>query len=150
MNKMKKVTKKHIQNELRTLDPTRTFKVAKMAGVDVKNKYDVHQFVLDNAPTKKVERLAYTVSIAAGSQKLRRRSWLDNTPPATQAIRFAKWQKENGAMETNYGKILIVGNSRIYWASPVYKHQDYNKAIAMQNTEKNRALAQKINNFLLK
>jgi hypothetical protein len=30
---MKKLTKKHIQNEFRTLDPTRTFRVAKMAPI---------------------------------------------------------------------------------------------------------------------
>lgn len=50
----------------------------------------------------------------------------------------------------NYKKILIEGNTHIYWAHPYYQHQDYNKSIWRKNTPENRAKMQIINNFLNK
>jgi hypothetical protein len=29
---------------------------------------------------------------------------------------------------TNYFKVLIYGNTGVYYASPIFKHQDYNKS----------------------
>jgi len=65
-----------------------------------------------------------------------------------RAILFAKEQVKSGIIKTNYAKILIEGNSNIYWAHPQYAHSDYNKSRAFENTEPNRALALKINNYL--
>ena len=49
-----------------------------------------------------------------------------------------------------YSKILIFGNTNIYWASPIYQHSDYNKSIAMPRTTKNEKLAYLINRILIK
>lgn len=49
-----------------------------------------------------------------------------------------------------YTKRLIIGNTHIYWASPVYGHQDYNKSIFADNTPQNRRKAELINNLLNK
>lgn len=50
----------------------------------------------------------------------------------------------------NYKKILIEGNTHIYWAHPYYQHKDYNKSIWRKNTPENRVKMQIINNFLNK
>lgn len=50
----------------------------------------------------------------------------------------------------NYMKVLIEGNKHIYWASPVFGHQDYNKSIWRDNTAENRRKMVIINNFLTK
>ena len=49
-----------------------------------------------------------------------------------------------------YSKILIFGNTNIYWASPIYQHSDYNKSIAMPRTTKNEKLSNLINRILIK
>lgn len=50
----------------------------------------------------------------------------------------------------NYKKILIEGDTHIYWAHPYYKHNDYNKSIWRKNTPENRVKMRIINNFLNK
>jgi hypothetical protein len=65
-----------------------------------------------------------------------------------QAILFAKSQVNDGSIKTNYAKVLIEGNSNIYWAHPIYGHRDYNKSRAFENNEANRILAGKINAYL--
>lgn len=50
----------------------------------------------------------------------------------------------------NYKKVLIEGNTHIYWAHPYYGHSDYNKSIWRKNTPENRVKMQIINNFLNK
>lgn len=48
----------------------------------------------------------------------------------------------------NYCKVLIEGNTRIYWAHPLYRHQDYNKSVFGLNTPANRKRMQLINAIL--
>jgi hypothetical protein len=67
-----------------------------------------------------------------------------------ECINFAKQQVADGSISTPYGKILVVGNTSIYWASPNFGHSDYNKSRAFENTPENRILAKKINAYLLK
>lgn len=50
----------------------------------------------------------------------------------------------------NYKKVLIEGNTHIYWAHPYYGHKDYNKSIWRKNTPENRVKMRIINNFLNK
>ena len=50
----------------------------------------------------------------------------------------------------NYKKVLIEGDTHIYWAHPYYRHDDYNKSIWRKNTPENRVKMQIINNFLNK
>lgn len=51
---------------------------------------------------------------------------------------------------TSYDKVIIEGNRHLYLASPVYRHQDYNKSIFGANTEANRKRAALINSMLKK
>lgn len=144
---MKPITKKHIQETLRTLDRTAIFKLAKAKGVNVANRVDVMNFIKDYAPTQKVYKAAYNIAFY---KRCNYNTAIDNayTPLTTigDVIHHAKAQKNEGW--SNYTKILIEGNAHIYWAHPLYKHQDYNKSIAFENTPNNRMLAEKINRYL--
>ena len=64
-----------------------------------------------------------------------------------EALRHAKWLSKH-LKHINYIKILWEGNQNIYWASPWYGHEDYNKSIALKNTAKNRKFAKLINSYL--
>jgi hypothetical protein len=142
---MKTITKKQIKIELRTLNTTNIFKIAKLAGIDVKNRASLYKFIIDNAPSNKVFNSAFNLSYGANYPK----QWVftkNTTSKISKAIRYAMQQKKAG--KSPYSKILVVGNSNIYWASPVYLHQDYNKSIALENNEKNRKLALTINKYL--
>jgi len=51
---------------------------------------------------------------------------------------------------TNYYKILIEGNTGIYYASPVYLHADYNKKRVFDKNEKTLKLMNLFNKILSK
>lgn len=51
---------------------------------------------------------------------------------------------------TSHEKKIIEGGKHLWLASPVYKHQDYNKSIFSKNTETNRKRAALINAILSK
>lgn len=142
---MKTITKKQIKTELRTLNTTKIFKVAKLAGVNVSNRANLYKFIIDNAPTNKVFNSAFNLSYGANYSK--KCVFTKNTESKiSKAIRYAMQQKKAG--KSPYSKILVVGNSNIYWCSPIYLHSDYNKSIAFENNEKNRKLALIINKYL--
>lgn len=73
---------------------------------------------------------------------------LDKEPlPHGRVFTFIQQMKEN-KHSGSYKKVLIEGNKHIYWASPVYGHQDYNKHVWRDNTPENRRKMQIINNYL--
>lgn len=150
---MKKVTKREIANTLRTRNVTKIFRLAHRCGVDASDKGAVHRFIKDNAPSQMVCRSAYRLSYGAADFKNFRCyrggfENVENKSPISEAIKFARMQKENGWMATSYGKILFIGNRNIYWCHPGYGHADYNKGIALENTPKNRRVANLINAYL--
>jgi len=77
-----------------------------------------------------------------------------STPANSNTSRVARaWADAKSigvqAIGTPYHKTLIEGHRNIYWASPVYGHSDYNKAVAFPNTPDNRRVMHAINGFLL-
>lgn len=143
---MEKPTKAQIKKELATMNPTNIFRVAKKAGVDVRNISDVYNFVRKNAHAKKIKEKAFSLTYGAAIKK--QVSCKPLRMPITEAIRFAKWQKSTLNENSNYFKTLILGSTNIYWARPAYGHEDYNKSIAFPITEKNIEIAKKINKYL--
>lgn len=139
---MKKITKKEIQKVLRTNDRTQIFRIAKLSGVDVKNKNNVFNFIRKYAPTQKISRKAW---LLAFPHKIQYESYYER-PVVSYSIRFAKQQDLN----SNYCKVLVKGNKNWYWCSPVYGHSDYNKSIAFPINEKNNRLAFLLNNLIEK
>lgn len=144
---MKKVTKKQIAKTLRTLNSTEIFKLAKKCGVDVNNRHLVCEFIRENAKTKKVYQNAWRIaSVSNESKRPYYKPSFAQIAPICNLINKVREEKKSG--KTSYSKMLIIGNSNIYWASPVYQHSDYNKSKAMVNNEKNREIAAKINKIL--
>jgi len=145
-----KTSKKQIASVLRSGNTTEIFKIAKTSGIDVSNRGSLMRWIEANSPSQKIARKAYNLSYGAGEFKNFRISNTGINNRVIDAINYAKFQKAKGYMETNYGKILVVGNENIYWAHPAYQHRDYNKSIAFPNTEKNQILTATINAFLTK
>lgn len=141
-----KPTIKQIKEVLRTQDRTAIFKIhsqyLKSGGV---TKY-VHDFIVEYAPNEAVRSNAYRIAHLGKHEK-----HIDLKPlnqPIQDVIQYAKEQAKKGL--SSYSKVLIEGNSSIYWASPVYQHSDYNKSRAMENNEKNREVMRVVNSYLNK
>lgn len=147
---MKTVTKKQIQTELRKLDPTAVFRIAKLAGVNVENRVELMRFVEDNAPTKKVYNSAYRLTLCADQANQIKTVHNRIEQPIMDAADFMRRQISDGSMNTNYGKVLIEGNNNIYWAHTSHGHSDYNKSVAFKNTKQNRKVMDLINLMLKK
>ena len=143
---MKKVTKSQIVKVLRTQNVTEIFKIAKLHGVDVSNRENVFNFIQKFAPSQKVYNNAYSLSYGASNFKNYRIDHSTIHTPIANVVRFAKKSKKR--QKDNYTKVLIIGDTNIYWASPVYGFKDYNKSFALKNTLKNRGFAQKVNAFI--
>ena len=139
----KKITKKEIISTLRSLDRTKIYRLAKKIGINVQKKHLIYEFVEDNAPSKKIEFKAYDIAYGGRKDYSSKSSKISDL---ANVIRKAKNEKKEGY--SSYSKILIEGSKNIYWASPIYKHSDYNKSIAFENNEKNRKIMNVINKFL--
>jgi hypothetical protein len=59
-------------------------------------------------------------------------------------------KRSKDAKNTSYFKILIEGNKNIYYASPIYRHSDYNKSIAFPKNEKTLKLMELFNSIVNK
>jgi hypothetical protein len=147
---MKKLTKKYIQSVLRTMDSTQIFKLAKQYGIDIESRVDIMRFVEKFAPTQKIERDAFRLTLCTSHANQLKTIHGRLNQPIRSAVEFAKRQVNDGSTQTNYGKILIEGNTNIYWAHSGYGHSDYNKHIAFPNTERNRKAMDLINLMLNK
>ena len=145
-----KITKKTIATELKSLDITRTYRIAKICGVNLKNKMDIYNWLKSNAPTEKVKNKAYEVAFESNRPKMVKNGFFIPSPQNRVLKTISHAKIEMTEKRGRYSKILIFGNNNIYWASPIYQHSDYNKCIAMPRTTKNEKLANTINNILIK
>lgn len=139
-----KPTIKQIKETLRTQNRTAIFKIhsqyLKSGGV---TRY-IHDFIVEYAPNEEVRSNAYRITHWGAHEK-----HIDLKPlyqPIQDVIQYTKEQGKKGL--NSYSKVLIEGNNSIYWASPVYKHSDYNKSRALENNEKNREVMRVVNTFL--
>ena len=146
-----KITKKTIATELKNLDITRTYRIAKICGVNVKNKMDLYYWIKSNAPTEKVKNKAYEIALESDRKKMFKNALFMPSKPQNSVLKTISNAKiEMAEKRGRYSKILIFGDNNIYWASPIYQHADYNKSIAMPRTQKNEKLANLINGILIK
>ena len=146
-----KITKKTIATELKSLDITRTYRIAKICGVNLKNKMDIYNWIKSNAPTEKVKNKAYEIAYESDRKKMVKNGFFMPSKPNNRVLATTYLAKfEMAEKRGRYSKILIFGNTNIYWASPIYQHSDYNKSIAMPKNPKNEKLAYLINRILIK
>lgn len=116
------------------------FVAKKFGNENIKQK--VYDFLKDHSTYG--SKIAYNTAYNSGKPFI---SSFINTPIAN-VVAFAKSQKKEG--KSNYSKILIKGNTNIYWASETYGHNDYNKSIAMTINDKSIRLMQVVNSYLAK
>ena len=50
---------------------------------------------------------------------------------------------------TNYFKVLLEGNRNIYYASPIYGHEDYNKSRVFVKTDKTMRILELFNKIVI-
>ncbi len=86
--------------------------------------------------TKKVGELAVTEIIEIVSKKKARElEKMDNSVKTPIQITRSLITLSKKTKGTPYFKILIEGNTGIYYASPIYGHEDYNKSRLFDKNE---------------
>lgn len=150
--KTKKITKKQIVAELKTLDCTRIHRIASICGVDANNSIDVIAFTekyVGSLLLSKIIRIVRNRDIKTYSYVTEINKFYRLNESTISRIRREMNEQIKWGY-SSYSKILIEGNINIYWASPVYLHSDYNKSRAMENTPKNRKVMELVNKMLAK
>ena len=146
-----KITKKAIATELKSLNITRTYRIAKICGINLQNRIHLYNWIKSNAPTDKVKNKAYEIAFESDRKKMVKNGLFKPSKPQNMVLKTISHAKvEMTEKRGRYSKILIFGDNNIYWASPIYQHDDYNKSIAMPRTQKNEKLANLINGILIK
>lgn len=133
----KRITVKKIQSVLRSMDPTEIFRLYSQIYGSKVERMAVLKFIKKYAPSQKVSELAYYIAFVKNTNK---------PIPTDQAIKSFAWKKANEkhlAIEalkehieiwkTNaaYAKRPMMGNTHLWFCSPVYGFSDYNKWRAM-------------------
>ena len=144
--KTKKITKKEIVAELKTLDCTRIHRIAAKCGIDANNPIKVSKFA-DMYVCERLQRKIFSIV----NRRDEKRNYFKHSGKETTIQRIRREMNEQIKWGySSYSKILIEGNTNIYWASSVYLHSDYNKSRAMENTPKNRKIMELVNKMLAK
>ena len=146
--KAKKPTKKEIIEELRSLDCTRIHRIAARCGIDANNEYRVKEFCREHTPTKKLyNHISAIISTRGFDRFVCSYGKCENNTIRRICCEMRAQIKSGMSADS---KILIDGYENIFWASPVHLHKDYNKSIAMSNTERNRKIMNLVNSHLAK
>ena len=142
----KKLTKKHIQSVMRTMDATQIYHVfcqymgTKSVGKQGSEygRSDVYQFIKEFAPTQKIRSKAY--NLAFGGSKNDYRIMIANQT-TRKSIEFydanvrhyalAMFRDEINRPFDTYTKRPVIGRTHLYFVSPTYGFDDYNKRMMM-------------------
>lgn len=133
----KTITKKQIVSVIRTQDPTQIYRLYHHVYGVKPIAVEVCKFIEQYAPTDKLYKAAYNIACRC-ARKFH--------PVVTQGEfdKYRSWEKANCRQITmqrlrdeiargvdGYTKRPIMGDTNLYFASPVYGHHDYNKFIAL-------------------
>ena len=128
----KRITKKEIQAVLRSLDATAIYRLHyKLYGTV--SACGVFDFVKQYAPSKRVR--AASVRIAFCTKNMDKRMSIDNyvrrkhgTYHGNDLIDLVNYVKQQCAEAGSaYAKRPMMGKTHLYFCSPIYGHDDYNK-----------------------
>lgn len=132
----KNITKKHIEAVLRTMNPTQIFRLYHMIYGGKVEKSKVYGFIKENAPTNKVADAAYHLAFLSKEVDMARME-IENlngfsyAHDNTKHIVMQHFREELRRGFDEYSKRPIMGHTYLYWASPFYGHDDYNKSRAL-------------------
>lgn len=124
------ISKKNIQSVLRTMDATKIFRLVHIIYGGKVERMKVYDFIKEYAPTEKVARAAWSIAYSNKHQQergiiIRRSIEFQNQNAKHIAIQVLRDEIARGL--DSYTKRPIIGNTHLYFASPVYQHSDYNK-----------------------
>ena len=134
--KGEKITKKEIQAVLRTLDVTAIYRLYyKIYGTAC--GCGLFNFVEQYAPSKRVRVQAFSAINGASNMfkrflidsEVERRNGIYHGNDLIELVNYVKRQcaKACDAYEYDYAKRPMLGKTHLYFCSPVYGHNDYNK-----------------------
>ena len=129
----KSITKKAIKAVLRTQDPTAIYRLYHQLYGIIPDRMHVYHFIRNYAPSMKVYRKAYWLTFP-------NKHAMERHDIETACIRKHGFWKGNERkhvvdmlkrecqdVTSNYAKRPMMGHTGLYFCSPVYGHQDYNK-----------------------
>ena len=123
------ISKKRIQQVLRTLDRTAIFRLTKIIYGDVERRH-VYDLVKLYGPTKKIRSLALDIAIIhvrTQDFKTMDKRHLEYRNANKYHIAMAWFRYFVKKPNSPYAKRPIIGKTNLYFASPIYLHDDYNK-----------------------
>ena len=133
----KNITKKHIASVLRTQDSTQIYRLVHIIFGGKVTAKAVCDFIKEYAPSERVLKNAYRIAYNSKHQdeririekELIRRHGFFRGDDKTKIVKFLKVQCQMPT--SNYAKRPMYGHTHLYFCSPVYGHQDYNKWCAL-------------------
>lgn len=127
----KNISKKNIQSVIRTMDATRIFRLVHIIYGGKVERKQVYDFIREFAPTKKTYCAAYKIAYTGN------RHQADPMAMVRASFRFKEQNSKHIAINClreniargidNYSKRPIMGREHLWFASPVYRLNDYNK-----------------------
>ena len=130
--KPERITKKAIQSVLRTGDRTAIWRMCFHVIGKRPTRNEVYDFVKDYAPTVKIRRTAYDIAYwGINRHRYDSKGGYDFYRDNYRHMAMCKLREEIARGTDNYTKRPIMGKTRLYFASPFFGHDDYNKACMM-------------------
>ncbi len=128
----KNISKKEIAKGLRTMDPTQIFRMYHRIYGHIDRK-GVHKFIKNFATSERVRRAAYGIAYSTKNAERRnaiefeciKRHGFFHGNDRKNVIDMLK--RECADVVSSYAKRPMYGVSHLYFCSPLYGHQDYNK-----------------------
>lgn len=134
--KGEKITKKEIERVIRdyqlTFSPTAIYRLHYRIFGNVEQK-NVYNFVEKYAPSKTLKRCAFAIAYPKKHENYR--VWIDDKVirkhgiyHGNDLIEFVGYLKKQCAdASSSYAKRPMLGNTHLYFCSPIFGHSDYNK-----------------------
>ncbi len=133
----KTITKKQIVSVIRTQDSTYIYRLYHHVYGIKPVSVEVCKFIEQFAPTDKLYKAAYRIACQC-SRKSRPTADMDEYRKHIEwknahirQLAMQKLRREIARGVDSYTKRPIMGKTNLYFASPVYGHDDYNKFIAL-------------------
>lgn len=137
------ISKKEIQSTLRTLDSTKIFALYHRIYGRV-DRQEILNFIKEFAPSQRVYRMAY--KLAYSHKHSFRRNDIDTECVKRHGFYHGNLRQqvvdalkhECQDVTSNYAKRPMMGETWLYFCSPIYGHNDYNKRrmIPIQGNER--------------
>ena len=128
----KNISKKNIQSVIRTMDATRIFRLVHIIYGGKVERKQVYDFIREFAPSTYVFDKAYIIVYTSDMKSSK-----EQVAEARAAIAFKSANQKHIAIQClreniargidNYSKRPIMGREHLWFASPVYRLNDYNK-----------------------